>query len=228
MIGRLLAYYKARTGFMGEKKMSRKEVDQALVDKFIAGDNSSFEELLNNYASKIYAMALRLTKNPEDAEEVLQDVFVAVYRKIEGFQGKSSFSSWLYRVTVNASFMKLRKNRQDKSVKFDDLGVKGQEALMPRTTSSQDVDSLTYRHEMRDRLEEAVNTLPDEYRPVFTLRDVDGLTTQEVANVLQLTVPAVKSRLHRSRLLLRRRLKDYYKEYSDGSFAGHERIASNS
>jgi len=208
--------------------MSRKEVDRALVESFLAGDKTSFEELLNSYASKIYALALRLTKNPEDAEEVLQDVFVAVYRKIDRFEGKSSFSSWLYRVAVNASFMKLRKNRQDKSVKFDDISAAGQEALMPRTTSSEDVDSLTYRHEMRDRLEEAVNTLPDEYRPVFTLRDVDGLTTQEVANVLQLTVPAVKSRLHRSRLMLRRRLRSYYKEYTEGSFAGHERIASNS
>lgn len=205
--------------------MSTKKTDVELVEEFRNGNQASFEELIQRYAAKAFSLASRLTKNQEDAEEVLQDVFVTVYRKIEGFEGKSSFSSWLYRITVNASFMKLRKRKQDRSVAIEDLPPQMQKALGVPRNLHQETDALTMRHQVTTVLEEAISKLPDEYRPVFILRDVDGLTSREVSKILDLTVPAVKSRLHRSRMMLRRRLSRFFREYSTGDAIAERRKA---
>lgn len=187
-----------------------KKTDLELISEFQKGQQDSFEEIIQRYSNKVHSLASRLTRNAEDAEEVLQDVFVTVYRKIGGFEGKSSFSSWLYRVTVNAAFMKLRKKRQDHSVPIEDLLQSHQVIPALRSPESTQVDSLSMKHEVLEALEEAIMKLPDEYRPVFILRDVDGLTSKEVGKILDLTIPAVKSRLHRSRLMLRRKLQRFY------------------
>jgi RNA polymerase sigma-70 factor (ECF subfamily) len=189
-----------------------KKTDQELIADFQKGDQQSFEELLSRYSNKVFSLASRLTRNTEDAEEVLQDVFVTVHRKIAGFEGKSSFSSWLYRVTVNAAFMKLRKRKQDQTVPLEEIVQ--QTHVVPALKSPEHayVDSQTIRNEMLEALETAIRKLPDDYRPVFILRDVDGLTSREVSRILDLTVPAVKSRLHRSRLMLRRRLNRFFTE----------------
>ncbi len=186
--------------------MAVKKSDLDLVKEVRKGNQDSFEELLGRYNTKVYSLATRLTRNPEDAEEVLQDVFITVHRKIDSFEGKSSFSSWLYRVTANAAFMKLRKRRQHQSVSLEDLLGQPQIVSALRTSENTYVDAQSIRNEMLTALELAISKLPDEYRPVFILRDVDGLTSKEVGKILDLTVPAVKSRLHRSRLMLRRRL----------------------
>jgi RNA polymerase sigma-70 factor (ECF subfamily) len=160
----------------------------------------------------VFSLASRLTRNTEDAEEVLQDVFVTVHRKIASFEGKSSFSSWLYRVTVNAAFMKLRKRRQDTSISLEDIVQQSHTVAALKSPESAFVDSQSIRNQMLEALEQAIRKLPDDYRPVFILRDVDGLTSREVSRILDLTVPAVKSRLHRSRLMLRRRLTRFFDE----------------
>jgi RNA polymerase sigma-70 factor (ECF subfamily) len=157
---------------------------------------------------------MRFVKNQEDAEEVLQDVFTTLYRKLHAFEGKSAFSSWLYRIVVNASFMKLRKKRQTPTSHLEDLSplvqttVLEREEMMPEKT-----DTFTVSREIRESLQQAIGKLPDEYRSVFVLRDVDGLSNQEVGEILSLTVPAVKSRLHRSRLMLRKKLVRFYEEF---------------
>lgn len=189
------------------------KTDLELISEFQAGKQSSFEELISRYSEKAYNLALRFTRNAEDAEEVLQDVFVTVYRKIDGFEGKSSFSSWLYRVTVNAGLMKIRKRKQDKSISLEDILPQIENSFIMRSNDRESGDEVTYRHQMKDALESAIASLPDDYRPVFILRDIDGLTSREVSQILGLSVPAVKSRLHRSRLMLRRRLSHFYKEY---------------
>lgn len=196
--------------------MYKKKTDQELVADFRSGDERALEELIQRYSNKVYALASRFTRNQEDAEEVLQDVFVTVYRKIAGFQGKSSFSSWLYRVTVNASFMKLRKRRQDQSVAMEDVLPQIQNTSAIRSSEQMEGDAATLRSEVSLALEQAIGKLPEEYRPVFILRDVDGLTSKEVGKILDLSIPAVKSRLHRSRLMIRRRLTRFYKEYRSG------------
>lgn len=185
----------------------KRKTDLDLIQEFVAGSHESFEELIQRYSTKVHSLASRLTRNSEDAEEVLQDVFVTVFRKIRNFEGKSSFSSWLYRVTVNAAFMKLRKRRQDQSVALEDILAQKQPIASLNSPEHANVDNITIQHEMLEALEEAIQRLPDEYRPVFILRDVDGLTSREVGKILDLTVPAVKSRLHRSRMMLKKRLE---------------------
>lgn len=193
--------------------MCQKKSDLELIKDFQCGRESGFEDLIQRYAAKAYSLVSRLTRNREDAEEVLQDVFVTVYRKIGGFEGKSSFSSWLYRVTVNAALMKLRKNRQDRAVYMEDVLPESHNSIILRSNPNSEADHVAERHQLQNALEQAIRKLPDEYRPVFVLRDIDGLTSNEVSKILELTIPAVKSRLHRSRLMLRRRLLPLYREY---------------
>lgn len=196
--------------------------DDTLIERFTKGCESSFEEIIHRYETKVHNLAMRLTRNSEDAEEVLQDVFVTVYRKIEGFQGKAKFSSWLYRITVNAAFMKLRKRKQDQSVSLDDMLPNFQsKAAAPKNGYGGACDHMAFSKEIRGALEGAIGKLPDDYRAVFILRDIDGLSNKEVGQILGLSIPAVKSRLHRSRLMLRKRLRRFYEDY-----ASDEKIVS--
>lgn len=190
--------------------------DTVLIKNFTSGCTLSFEELISRYETKVHNLAMRLTRNSEDAEEVLQDVFHTVYRKIDGFEGKAKFSSWLYRITVNAAFMKLRKRRQDHTVSFDDMLPHLQnKAITNDTAFGARGDSLAIDNEIREQLESAISKLPEDYRAVFVLRDIDGLSNKEVGEILGLSIPAVKSRLHRSRLMLRKRLRRFYEDYSN-------------
>ena len=196
--------------------MSSVKTDNQLINEFRKGDTASFEELISRYSDKAYSLAARMCRNSEDAEEVLQDVFTTVYRKLKDFEGKSSFSSWLYRITVNASLMKLRKNRQNRSILLEDALPGEDHTLLLKTPDCERSDEVALRREVTVILEDAIEKLPDDYRPVFILRDVDGLTSKEVGNILGISIPAVKSRLHRSRLMLRRKLNQFYEEYSSG------------
>jgi RNA polymerase sigma-70 factor (ECF subfamily) len=188
--------------------------DEELIAKFTKGCIFSYEELVKRYETKVHNLSMRLTRNPEDAEEVLQDVFITVYRKISGFEGKSKFSSWLYRITVNAAFMKLRKKKQDQTVSLDDMLPHLQnKAITQMNAFGARSDSLATNNEIRALLEGAIAKLPDDYRAVFILRDMDGLSNKEVGKILDLSIPAVKSRLHRSRLMLRKKLRKFYEDY---------------
>ena len=189
--------------------MARKKREEPIVSGLKRGDERAFEEVIENFGGKVFNLAMRLTRNREDAEEVLQDVFTTVFRKINGFEGKSSFSSWLYRVTTNCALMKLRKNRQEKSSFLEDILPEYQNSVVVKSSNYDEGDIATLRHQLMSALELAIKKLPHEYRSVFILRDVDGLTTQEVGEILDLTAPAVKSRLHRSRLLVRKRLEPF-------------------
>lgn len=189
-------------------------LDTELVEGLKKGDNACFLELLSRYTQKVHNLAVRITRSEEDAEEVLQDVFVTVFKKIEKFEGKSAFSSWLYRITVNTAFMKLRKRRQTPAVSIEEVSPAIKETWVGASSESSDVDFLSSRHELRAELDRAVEKLPTEYRTIFILRDVDGLSNQEVGEILKLSVPAVKSRLHRSRLMLRKKLQKFYDDYS--------------
>jgi RNA polymerase sigma-70 factor (ECF subfamily) len=206
---------------MKDKKIS----DVELVDEFKAGDISAFEEIISRYESKVMNLALRFTRNQEDAEEVLQDVFTTVYRKIEGFRRQSAFSSWLYRIVVNAAFMKLRKRKQTQTVSMEDLAPAVKQYCIERDiVTSQHSHNLAINRELQEVLQKAIDRLPDQYRAVFVLRDVDGLSNQETGEILNLSIPAVKSRLHRSRIMLRKKLQRYYEDFT-GNKAVIEDIA---
>jgi RNA polymerase sigma-70 factor (ECF subfamily) len=197
---------------MAEKKVT----DLTLIKRFCRGSSEAFEEIVARYESKVYNLAMRFCRNPEDTEEVLQDVFTTLYKKLPKFEGKSQFSSWLYRIVVNASFMKLRKRRQTSHTGFiEDLNPLVKQQCLERESSEIiRSDTIALSGEVRDRLEDAIGRLPEEYRAVFVLRDVDGLSNQEVGEILSLSIPAVKSRLHRSRIMLRRKLLRFYEEYT--------------
>jgi len=189
--------------------------DVALVDEFKAGRVEAFEEIIARYETKVMNLALRFTRNQEDAEEVMQDVFTTVYRKIEGFRGQSAFSSWLYRIVVNAAFMKLRKRKQSQTVSMDDLAPAVKQYCMERdVVAASHSYNIAVTHELQEVLQRAIDKLPDQYRAVFVLRDVDGLSNQETGRILDLSIPAVKSRLHRSRIMLRKKLQRYYEDFT--------------
>jgi len=207
-------------GSVAVVKTCEAETDAQLVCVLRGSSESrvaAFEELVRRYAPKVYSLAARLTHNHPDSEEILQDVFVTVFRKIDRFEGKSSFSSWLYRITVNSSFMKLRKRRSDRLVLMEELPVSEQEQRGEGSEVHRAADRITAQHELSAALNIAIGELPEEYRPVFILRDIDGLTSEEVGKILKLSVPAVKSRLHRSRDMLRRKLLRFYRDYVGGS-----------
>lgn len=196
-------------------KEQKRVSDVALVEEFKKGAISAFEEIISRYEAKVMNLSLRLTRNQEDAEEVMQDVFTTVYRKIDGFRGQSAFSSWLYRIVVNAAFMKLRKKKQSQTISMEDLAPAVRQYCIERDHSANSQSySMTVTRELQDVLQRAIDRLPDQYRAVFVLRDVDGLSNQETGDILELSIPAVKSRLHRSRILLRKRLKRYYEDYT--------------
>lgn len=196
-----------------------KLTDIALVEKLTKGDNSAFLELVSRYTQKAHNLAMRITRNAEDAEEVLQDVFVTVYRKIDKFEGKAAFSSWLYRITANTAFMKLRKRKQTVAISLEDIKPSIKESWVSERSDLSDINLISSKHQLREQLEKAIGKLPEEYRVIFVLRDIDGLSNQEVGDILNLSVPAVKSRLHRSRLMLRKRLSPFYSDYSEKSTA---------
>jgi RNA polymerase sigma-70 factor (ECF subfamily) len=190
--------------------MTTRKTDAELVKGVIEREESCFEELLERYGSKVLNLSVRITRSQEDAEEILQDVFITVFTKLGSFEHKAQFSSWLYRVTMNSSFMKIRARNRRRTVSLEDVEPTTRQNWVGNRTEMFDIDTMSSRHELRNAIQAAVQHLPDEYRAIFVLRDIDGLSNEAVSQVLQLSVPAVKSRLHRSRLLMREQLKAHY------------------
>lgn len=185
--------------------------DLELLNQFHTGNQSSFVELVEKYTEKVFNLSYRITRSQEDAEEISQDVFVTLHAKSRSFQGKSAFSSWLYRITANAAFMKLRQKKSTAAVSLEDINPSIVESWTDQ--SSKDIGYLTSAHQLREVIEQAIAKLPDEYRMIFIMRDVDGLSSQEVSEIMGASVPAIKSRLHRARLMLRKKLQGFYDDY---------------
>ena len=180
--------------------------DSELVSRAKRGDRRSFGELMTRYQTKIYRLARRMTETDEDAEDVLQEAFVKAYRSLSMFEGRSKFSTWLYRITVNLALMKLRKKKID-AVSLDTPLVT-EEGAVQRDFENGTPDPLQrlMQEESRETLDRAIAALPPGYRAVFVLRHVEGLSTEDTARIMRVSVAAVKSRLHRTRLLLRQQL----------------------
>ena len=194
-----------------------KKTDRQLISEIKNKNEGCFEELINRYSTKVFNLAMRITRNQEDAEDVLQDVCTTVFTKISSFEGKSQFSSWLYRVAINSSFMKIRSRKRRRTVSIEDLDPSSNQNWGTNRSELTDIDTMTTRHELREAIERAVDALPNEYKAIFVLRDIDGLSNQSVSEVLELSVPAVKSRLHRSRLLMREQLQPHYDQLCNNS-----------
>lgn len=188
--------------------------DSDLVLMLKKGEASAFEDILRRYESKVYSLARSLTRNEADAQDALQETFLSVFRKIKGFKGKSTLSTWIYRIAVNAALMQVRRRKHDDRTvpiddylpRFDDAGhlIAGLGERPPRG------DEELQRKELAELLRESIGALDPDSRAVFILRDQEGLSNEEVAGILDQSVPAVKSRLHRARLFLRGRLEQFW------------------
>jgi RNA polymerase sigma-70 factor (ECF subfamily) len=185
--------------------------DVELVARAKAGDTAAFEQLIRQYERQIFRTAQHITQNREDAEDITQDVFFKAFQKLDQFQGNSKFSTWLVRIAVNESLMRLRKRKTSKTVSMDQ-DVQTDEGSIPRDFAEwrPNPEQNYNQAELAEILRKTIAGLPPGFRTVFTLRDIENLSTEETAEALGLSVPAVKSRLLRARLQLRERLSRYF------------------
>ena len=188
--------------------------DRQLIARLQSGDQGAVQELADRYSSRIYQLALRHMKNREDAEEVTQDVLLKVSRKVGSFRGDSALSSWIYRITVNTAMSRLRTSRLARAAERerDRIEATRDEEAAPRAERhpadwSRMPDEELLRAQLRRATTQAIQELPEIYRAPVVLRDIQGLTTEEASLRLHLKDQTLKSRLHRGRVMLRRRLQ---------------------
>jgi RNA polymerase sigma-70 factor (ECF subfamily) len=186
------------------------EADASLIERLKAGDQAALEEAFNLYSAKLYNVAHKILGQAADAEEVIQDVFLTVYRKANMFQGNSQFSTWLYRLTVNAALGKIRRSKKRKEVEYEEFLPKfqndGHHAVRPVIDWSDTLDQKYQQKELQQLISSALAELKPVDKSVVVLSDLEGLSDKEIAATLDLTVSAVKTRLHRARLFLRGKL----------------------
>ena len=198
-------------GGFGAAADVRADSDAALVDALRGSEPTAAERLVARYGDLAYRVALRITSNAEDAEEVVQDAILSVVRKIDTFRGESAFRSWFYRIVSNAAYGR-RRPKALIEIPLDEVlpafDENGRHAGLFRDWSSR-VDDPAVQKQLRDVLTSAIDELPLHYRAAIVLRDVEGLSTAEVAEVLGIPIPTVKTRAHRARLLLRKRLSAF-------------------
>jgi RNA polymerase sigma-70 factor (ECF subfamily) len=197
------------------------DIDETtLVAQSREGDTAAFGELVRRYEGKIFRLAQHVTQNREDAEDVLQETFMKAYEHLDQFQGNSKFYTWIVRIAVNQALMKLRRRKTDKSVSLDETIDTGEDTMVREIAAwDEDPEQRFSRDELGGILDTAVQSLEPPYRSVFVLRDIDELSTEETAEALGLSVPAVKSRLLRARLQLREKLTRFFKRKGDDAFA---------
>jgi RNA polymerase sigma-70 factor (ECF subfamily) len=194
--------------------------ETALVERARAGDAGAFTELVEKYERKIYRLAKHITQNDEDAEDVLQETFLKAYSHLGSFEGQSKFYTWIVRIAVNEALMKLRKRKSDRTVSLDEPQEAGEETVTREIAVWDDNPEQKYsQEELREILDHAVNSLKPSFRTVFVLRDIEELSTEETAEALSISVPAVKSRLLRARLQLREKLTRFFRRKGDDVFA---------
>jgi RNA polymerase sigma-70 factor (ECF subfamily) len=191
-----------------------------IVERARAGDLEAFTDLVNRYERKIYRLAKNITQNDDDAEDVLQETFMKAYSHLKNFEGQSKFYTWLVRIAVNEALMKLRKRKTDRTVPLDEPQDTGEDTVIREVAVWDDDPEKRFgRDEVRGILNTAIESLKPAFRTVFVLRDIEELSTEETAEALGISVPAVKSRLLRARLQLREKLTRFFRRKGDDVFA---------
>lgn len=175
-------------------------MEKALVDKSIRGDVEAFETLIRSHQKKVYNIALRMTKNPDDAQELSQDTFIRAFTAIKKFRGDSSFSTWLYRIAMNVCTDFLRKRGKAVVVSMEQ-GAAGNEndQTIQLADDGPSPDELSEKRQLKDLVRQAMDSLSAEHRQVLVLRDLMDLTYKDIANTLNLSEGTIKSRINRAR-----------------------------
>jgi RNA polymerase sigma-70 factor, ECF subfamily len=187
--------------------------DAGLIEALRAGDPAAAEHLVSSFGDRAYRLAIGITGNPHDADDVVQDAFWSVVRRIDTFRGDATLGTWIYRITANAALQRRRSGaRRQNDISLDEVLPSfrdGGHHAEPVLDWSTEVDDPAVQSELRRVLAAALEELPGHYRAVIILHDVEGLSMAEVADCLDITVPTAKSRAHRARLLLRQRLAGF-------------------
>jgi RNA polymerase sigma-70 factor (ECF subfamily) len=187
--------------------------ETALIAQLRAGDEAAFEQVVRQYGGRLLAVARRIVGTEEDARDVVQDAFLNAFRSLDRFEGNAKLSTWLHRIAVNAALMKLRTRKRKPEQQIDTLqpGFNEDGKFEERFQSWEEpVDKAMERAENRELVRQKIDDLPEGYRTVLVLRDIEGLDTEETAKVLGLTVNATKIRLHRARQALRAMLAPHF------------------
>jgi RNA polymerase sigma-70 factor (ECF subfamily) len=192
--------------------VARFEDESVLVQELRAGSEEAYEYLVRHHSGRMLAVLTRMLRNPEEAADALQEAFVQVFRAIDSFEGSSQLGTWLHRIAVNVALMRLRYQRRRPMKSIEDLLPRFKsdghaEAPVPEWNLT--ADDLFEQQESREMVRRQIDELPEDYRTVLLLRDIEGLDTEETASVLGITAGAVKTRLHRARQALRALLDPY-------------------
>ncbi len=192
-------------------KVKNKTLEAELVRRIKSGDSSAVEDFVRQYSSRVYSLAYQLTRSGSAAEEIMQEVFITVISKLATLENENYFSTWLYRVTTNAAYGYLRKEKKHRDlVPVDDVEA-GSTALHDFSDLP---DEILLSDESRDIVRQAIDRLPKTLRTIVIMKDVEGLKNEEIAEAMNLSLPAVKSRLHRGRLMLREKISRHLRRYS--------------
>jgi RNA polymerase sigma-70 factor (ECF subfamily) len=188
--------------------------EAALIREAKKGSEQAFTKLVRDYEDTVYSFAFKVCRDPEKAAETVQDTFINVYQKLKQFDGRSKFSTWLYTIVTNNCLMKRRKSKLDEAAlsihELEPDGAMIHPEILVREEETPLEQAAT--SELRQKMDEAIKKLSVDYRVVFVLRDIEGLRAEEVAKILKLSVPAVKSRLRRARVFLKNELESYVSE----------------
>lgn len=186
------------------------DTDEKLVARSQAGDFQAFARLVSRYEKRVYNLAVRMLGDPDEAKDVLQEAFLNALTNINTLRRAASFATWVFRIAANSSLMRLRQKKGHRVDSLDEPLTAGDEDF-PREPEDWSLNpaELYENTELRDALDKAIMELPEAYRVVLLLRDVEGFTSKQVGEVLNLSLPAVKSRLLRARLALRRKLRAF-------------------
>ena len=193
--------------------------EEALLERLRAGDDAAYADFVRDNSPRMLAVARRLLRNEEDARDAVQEGFLSAFKALDRFAGGSKLSTWLHRIVVNAALMKLRTKKRKPERSIEDLLPGYKEDGHPQEffeTWEETGEDAASREEERNLVRKQIDELPDNYRNVILLRDIEGIDTGETAELLGLTPGAVKTRMHRARLALRQLLDQYFHEVNHG------------
>jgi RNA polymerase sigma-70 factor (ECF subfamily) len=191
-----------------------RDEDRQLLSRAQDGDMDAFEALVEAHRDKVYALASRMTRSDADAAEITQETFLSAYQHLKDFRGEAAFGSWVHRIAANHALMRLRHRRvvqaAEEELQAPQFTEGGSLAEYPQSDWSRDAEGKALDAELGRAIQQATERLPEGYREVFLLKDVEGLSYEQIAEATGDSIPAIKSRLHRARLALREAIDDFY------------------